>query len=422
MFDEIQEVNDRMMVKEKDNLFVGLDIGTSKIVTIIARTDEEENIEIVGLGESESVGLKRGAINNIDATVESIKKSIEEAELMAGYKIKTVWTGIAGGHIRSFNSTGMVAIRDKEVSQSDINRVIETATAINIPSDQKILHVLPQEFIVDGQEDIRQPIGMSGVRLEVRVHIVTGAVSAAQNIIKCVKRCGVDVSQLILQSLASSNAILSEDEKQLGTVLVDMGGGTTDIIVFSGGSIRHTGVVPIAGDQVTNDIAMALRTPTSDAEKIKVKYGICKQGLLQNDENIYVPGIGERPNRTLSRASLAQIIEPRIEELYSLIAEIVRDSGFEELVSSGIVMTGGTSMLEGAAELGEDIFFRQVRIATPKYNGNLRDLISSPRYSTAIGLLIEAKNKAAEGYDKRDKVYMADNVFNRVRSWIDGYF
>ena len=269
MSNEIQGVRVKMIVKEKESFFAGLDIGTSKIVTVIARTDEEDNIEIVGLGESESIGLKRGVINNIDATVESIKKSIEEAELMAGYKIKTVWTGIAGNHIRSFNSTGMVAIRDKEVSQSDINRVVETATAINIPSDQKILHVLPQEFIVDGQDDIKQPIGMSGVRLEVRVHIVTGAASAAQNIVKCIKRCGVDVGQIILQSLASANSILSEDEKQLGTVLVDMGGGTTDVIVFSGGSIRHTGVVPIAGDQVTNDIAMALRTPTSEAEKIK---------------------------------------------------------------------------------------------------------------------------------------------------------
>ena len=422
MSNEIQGVGLRMIVKEKESIFAGLDIGTSKIVTVIARTDEAGNIEIVGLGESESIGLKRGVINNIDATVESIKKSIEEAELMAGYKIKTVWTGIAGNHIRSFNSTGMVAIRDKEVSQSDINRVVETATAINIPSDQQILHVLPQEFIVDGQDDIKQPIGMSGVRLEVRVHIVTGATSAAQNIVKCIKRCGVDVSQLILQSLASSNSILSEDEKQLGTVVVDMGGGTTDVIVFSGGSIRHTGVVPIAGDQVTNDIAMALRTPTFEAEKIKVEHGICKQGLIETNENINVPGIGDRPNRSLSRASLAQIIEPRIEELYSLIAEIVRDSGFEELVSSGIVMTGGTSMLQGAAELGEDIFYRQVRIANPKYEGNLRDLISSPRYSTAIGLIIEAKSQTSESYEKRDKVYKADSIFNRVRSWIEGYF
>ena len=422
MSNEIQGVCVKMIAKEKESFFAGLDIGTSKIVTVIARTDKEDNIEIVGLGESESIGLKRGVINNIDATVESIKKSIEEAELMAGYKIKTVWTGIAGNHIRSFNSTGMVAIRDKEVTQSDINRVVETATAINIPSDQKILHVLPQEFIVDGQDDIKQPIGMSGVRLEVRVHIVTGAASAAQNIVKCIKRCGVDVGQIILQSLASANSILSEDEKQLGTVLVDMGGGTTDVIVFSGGSIRHTGVVPIAGDQVTNDIAMALRTPTFDAEKIKVKHGICKQGLIETNENFNVPGIGDRPSRTLSRASLAQIIEPRIEELYSFITEIVRDSGFEELVSSGIVMTGGTSMLQGAAELGEDIFFRQVRIATPMYEGNLKDLISSPRYSTAIGLIIEAKSQTLESYEKRDKVYKTDSIFNRVRSWIEGYF
>ena len=345
------------MSVEKETFFVALDIGTSKIVTMIGKLNDEGTIEVVGFGQSESFGLKRGVVVNIDATVESIKKSLEEAELMAGYKIEKVWTGIAGSHIKSFNSTGMVAVREKEVSQSDIDRVVETATAINIPSDQQILHVLPQEFIVDGQEGIRQPIGMSGVRLEVRVHIITGAVSAAQNIIKCIRRCGVEADQLILQSLASANAILSEDEKQLGTVLLDIGGGTTDIIIFSGGSIKHTGVIPIAGDQVTNDIAMTLRTPTYDAEQIKLRYGVCKQSLLIDKEEIDVPGIGDRPNRTLSKASLAQVIEPRIEELFSMVSGVIKDSGFDELLSSGVVLTGGTAMLQGAGELGEDIFF-----------------------------------------------------------------
>ena len=307
---------------------------------MIGKLNDEGTIEVVGFGQSESFGLKRGVVVNIDATVESIKKSLEEAELMAGYKIEKVWTGIAGSHIKSFNSTGMVAVREKEVSQSDIDRVVETATAINIPSDQQILHVLPQEFIVDGQEGIRQPIGMSGVRLEVRVHIITGAVSAAQNIIKCIRRCGVEADHLILQSLASANAILSEDEKQLGTVLLDIGGGTTDIIIFSGGSIKHTGVIPIAGDQVTNDIAMTLRTPTYDAEQIKLRYGVCKQSLLIDKEEIDVPGIGDRPNRTLSKASLAQVIEPRIEELFSMVSGVIKDSGFDELLSSGVVLTG----------------------------------------------------------------------------------
>ena len=409
------------MTAEKETFFVALDIGTSKIVTMIGKLNDEDAIEVVGFGQSESFGLKRGVVVNIDATVESIKKSLEEAELMAGYKIEKVWTGIAGGHIKSFNSTGMVAVREKEVSQSDIDRVVETATAINIPSDQQILHVLPQEFIVDGQEGIRQPIGMSGVRLEVRVHIITGAVSAAQNIIKCIRRCGVEADQLILQSLASANAILSEDEKQLGTVLLDIGGGTTDIIIFSGGSIKHTGVIPIAGDQVTNDIAMTLRTPTYDAEQIKLRYGVCKQSLLIDKEEIDVPGIGDRPNRTLSKASLAQVIEPRIEELFSMVAGVIKDSGFDELLSSGVVLTGGTAMLQGAGALGEDIFFRQVRIATPKYSGNLKELLSNPRYSTAIGLLLEAKDHT-ETTKKNYGGFTFKNMFYRFKSWIDGNF
>ena len=409
------------MTAEKETFFVALDIGTSKIVTMVARLNDESAIEVVGFGQSESFGLKRGVVVNIDATVESIKKSLEEAELMAGFKIEKVWTGIAGSHIKSFNSTGMVAVREKEVSQSDIDRVVETATAINIPSDQQILHVLPQEFIVDGQEGIRQPIGMSGVRLEVRVHIITGAVSAAQNIIKCIRRCGVEADQLILQSLASANAILSEDEKQLGTVLLDIGGGTTDIIIFSGGSIKHTGVIPIAGDQVTNDIAMTLRTPTYDAEQIKLRYGVCKQSLLIDKEEIDVPGIGDRPNRTLSKASLAQVIEPRIEELFSMVAGVIKDSGFDELLSSGVVLTGGTAMLQGAGSLGEDIFFRQVRIATPKYSGNLKELLSNPRYSTAIWLLLEAKDHT-EITKKNYGGLTFKNMFYRFKSWIDGNF
>ena len=409
------------MTAEKETFFVALDIGTSKIVTMVARLNDESAIEVVGFGQSESFGLKRGVVVNIDATVESIKKSLEEAELMAGFKIEKVWTGIAGSHIKSFNSTGMVAVREKEVSQSDIDRVVETATAINIPSDQQILHVLPQEFIVDGQEGIRQPIGMSGGRLEGRGHIITGAVSAAQNIIKCIRRCGVEADQLILQSLASANAILSEDEKQLGTVLLDIGGGTTDIIIFSGGSIKHTGVIPIAGDQVTNDIAMTLRTPTYDAEQIKLRYGVCKQSLLIDKEEIDVPGIGDRPNRTLSKASLAQVIEPRIEELFSMVAGVIKDSGFDELLSSGVVLTGGTAMLQGAGALGEDIFFRQVRIATPKYNGNLKELLSNPRYSTAIGLLLEAKDHT-EITKKNYGGVTFKNMFYRFKSWIDGNF
>jgi cell division protein FtsA len=345
------------MTREKTNHFVALDIGTSKIVVMVARRSLSNELEIIGIGQSDSVGLKKGVVVNIDATVESIRQAVEEAELMADCKIDSVWTGIAGSHIRSFNSTGMVAIRDQEVTQADIGRVVETATAINIPSDQQLIHVIPQEFMIDGQEEIRQPIGMSGVRLEVKAHIVTGSVSAAQNIIKCIKRCGIEVKELVLQPLASSNSILTEDEKVLGTVLVDIGGGTTDIAIFSGGAIRHTAVIPIAGDQITSDIAMALRTPTKDAEQIKLRHGVCKQNLVISRSEIEVPGLGDRPVRSLSRQALAAVIEPRVEELFTLVSQVTRESGFDELISSGIVLTGGSCLIEGMVELGEDVFF-----------------------------------------------------------------
>src|SRR5215469_14129387 len=332
------------MSKDYKDLLVSLDIGTSKVVAVVAELKGEGHYEVIGLGQSESKGLKKGVVVNIEATVQSIQRALEEAELMADCKITNVFTGIAGSHIRSFNSSGMVAIKEKEVTQADVARVMETAKAINIPTDQQVLHILPQEFMIDGQEDVREPIGMSGIRLEVRVHIVTGGVSAVQNIIKCVRRCGLEVNDLILQPLASSLAVLTDDEKELGVVLVDVGGGTTDIAIFSEGAIRHTAVIPIAGDQVTSDIAMALRTPTPDAEDIKVSYGIAKQALADPDEMIEVPGLGER--------------EPRVEELFSLVHQVVRESGYEELLSSGIVLTGGAATMEGMAELGEDIFLK----------------------------------------------------------------
>ena len=335
------------MSKDYKDLLVSLDIGTSKVVAIVAELKGEGHYEVIGLGQSESKGLKKGVVVNIEATVQSIQRALEEAELMADCKITNVFTGIAGSHIRSFNSSGMVAIKDKEVTQTDVARVIETAKAINIPTDQQVLHILTQEFIIDGQEDVREPIGMSGIRLEVKVHIVTGAVSAAQNIVKCVRRCGLEVNDLILQPLASSLAVLTEDEKDLGVVLVDIGGGTTDIAIFAEGAIRHTAVIPIAGDQITSDIAMALRTPTPDAEDIKVSYGIAKQALADPDEMVEVPGLGERGPRTLSRQALAAVIEPRVEELFSLVQQVVRESGYEELLSSGVVITGGASMMPG---------------------------------------------------------------------------
>ncbi len=410
------------MTRDAKDLIVGLDIGTSKIVAIVAEMRPDGHYEIVGLGQHDSRGLKKGVVVNIETTVASIQHALEEAELMADCKIRTVYTGIAGSHIRSFNSSGMVAIKDKEVTEADMARVIETAKAVNIPTDQQILHVLAQEFIIDGQEDIREPIGMSGVRLEVKVHIVTGAVSAAQNIVKCVRRCGLEVNDLMLQPLASSMAILTQDEKELGVALVDVGGGTTDIAIFTGGAIRHTAVIPIAGDQITNDIAMALRTPTLEADDIKLRFGIAKQVLADPAEKIDVPGLGERAPRTLSRQALAAVIEPRIEELFSLVHQVIRESGYEELLSSGVVLTGGTSLLPGMVELAEDIFLKPVRIGMPAYTGGLADVVRSPRYSTAVGLLEEARLQRLRGRKVAEQSGSFKETLRRMKEWFLGNF
>lgn len=410
------------MNRDSKDLIVGLDIGTSKVVAVVAEMQPDGRYEIVGLGQHDSRGLKKGVVVNIEATVASIQCALEEAELMVDCKIRHVYTGIAGSHIRSFNSIGMVAIKDKEVTDADVARVIETAKAVNIPTDQQILHVLPQEFIIDGQEDIREPIGMSGVRLDVKVHIVTGAVSAAQNIIKCVRRCGLEVQDLILQPLASSSAVLTQDEKELGVALVDIGGGTTDIAIFTGGSIRHTAVIPIAGDQITNDIAMALRTPTSDAEEIKVRHGIAKQVLADPSDKIEVPGIGDRGPRSLSRQALAAVIEPRVEELFSLVQQVIRESGYEELLSSGVVITGGTSLLPGMAELGEDIFLKPVRLGVPDYNGGLADVVRTPRFATALGLLEEARMQRLRGRKVAEQSGSFKETLRRMKEWFLGNF
>ena len=409
------------MTRESKNLFVGLDIGTSKIVAIVGQL-EGERLEVIGLGQAQSDGLKKGVVVNIEATVASIQKALEEAELMADCKIASVWTGIAGSHIRSFNSSGMVAIKEKEVSQADMDRVIETATAVSIPADQQVLHVLPQEYIIDGQEDVREPLGMSGVRLEVRVHIVTGAVSAAQNIIKCIRRCGLEVEELILQPLASSHAVLTEDERELGVALVDIGGGTTDIAIFAWGAIRHTAVIPIAGDQITNDIAMALRTPTRDAEEIKCRHGVAKQTLVDPSAGFEVPGLGDRGPRMLSQQSLAAVIEPRVEELFSLVAQVIRESGFEELLSGGVVLTGGSAQLPGMIELGEDVFLKQVRVAKPSYRGSLADVVGSPRYATAMGLLEQARFQWRRGVQVDRQTGSFRDTLARMKSWFVGNF
>lgn len=408
--------------RENKKLVVGLDIGTSKIVAIVAELKPEGGFEIIGMGSHPSRGLKKGVVVNIETTVNAIQRALEEAELMADCKILEVYTGIAGNHIRSFNSQGMVAIKDKEVTQMDIDRVIETAKAVQIPNDQQILHVLNQEFIIDGQEDVREPLGMSGVRLEVKVHMVTGAVSAAQNIVKCVRRCGLEVNDLILQPLASSVAVLSEDEKDLGVCLVDIGGGTTDMAVFTHGAIRHTAVIPIAGDQITNDIAMALRTPTKDAEDIKQRFGSALSQLADPQEMVDVPGVGDRSSRQLSRKTLAEVIEPRVEELYSLVQAELRRSGYEELLSSGVVLTGGSSAMQGMVELGEEIFHMPVRIGLPMYSGGLAEVVRSTRYATGVGLLISGANEHRQREAARMNIGSFQQVLERMKNWFTGNF
>lgn len=410
------------MTKDAKNLIVGLDVGTSKVVAVVAEVLPDGHHEVIGLGQAESKGLKKGVVVNIEATVETIKRALEEAELMADCNIKNVYTGIAGSHIRSFNSSGMVAIKDKEVTSADVARVIETAKAVNITTDQQLLHTVPQEFIVDNQEDVREPIGMSGIRLEVKVHIVTGAVSAVQNIVKCVRRCGLEVADLILQPMASAEAVLTTDEKELGVVLVDIGGGTTDIAVFTEGAIRHTAVIPIAGDQITSDIAMALRTPTVEAEEIKLRYGIAKQILANPEETIEVPGLGDRSARQLSRQSLAAVIEPRVEELFALVQQVVRESGYEDVLSSGIVLTGGSALMPGMQELAEDVLLKQARVGIPAYSGQLSDVVRSPRYSTVLGLLLEAKKQYARGYIVTKQEGSVKAVFQRMKEWVLGTF
>jgi cell division protein FtsA len=400
-----------------NEMLVALDIGTSKIVAMVAQSDHEGRLKVIGIGQSDSNGLRKGVVVNIESTVQSIQKALQEAELMAGYKISHVHTGIAGGHIRSVNSHGMVAVKDKEVTDADVARVVETAKAVPIPNDQQVLHVLPQEFVVDGQDGVRQPLGMAGVRLEVRVHIVTGAVSAVQNIVKCVRRCGLEVSDVVLQPLASSFAVLTEDEKELGVALIDIGGGTSDVVIFTGGAIRHTAVIPIAGDQITNDIAMALRTPTPDAEDIKLRHGAAKQVLVAPDDRIEVPGLGDRGTRVLSRQALAAVIEPRVEELFSLVHQVIRESGYEELLSSGVVITGGSSMLPGMVELAEDVFMKPVRAGVPMYSGNLADVVRTPRYSTVVGLLMHAREGATAGRRVATRSGSMQSLAKRMKEW-----
>jgi cell division protein FtsA len=409
------------MARDGKDLIVALDIGTSKVLAVVAEMQQDGGFHVLGLGSVDSQGLKRGVVVNIDATVQSIQQALKEAELMADCKIMRVHAGLTGQHIRGINSSGMVAIKDREVTQADVARVIETAKAINIPNDQKLLLVEPQEFIIDKQE-VREPIGMSGVRLEAKVHIVTGAMAAAENVVKCVRRCGLDVENLVLHPMASANAVLTEDEKELGVVCVDIGAGTADVAVFTGGAIRHTAIIPIAGDLITNDIAMALRTPTKDAEEIKLSAGVAKQLLASPDEQIEVPGLGDRGPRMLAKQALAGVIEPRVEEIFMLVHQAVKESGCEELISSGVVLTGGTAQMPGMVELAEDIFFKPVRIGVPNYNARLADMVKHPRASTALGLLIDAQQQRARGARIAQQAGATGSLFGRVKDWFTGSF
>ena len=411
-----------MTRKSDKGMIVGLDIGTSKVSAIVGEVSKEGEIEIVGIGSHPSRGLKKGVVVNIESTVQSIQRAVEEAELMADCQIHSVYAGIAGSHIRSLNSHGIVAIKDREVMANDVDRVIDAARAVAIPADQKILHILPQEFLIDQQEGIREPVGMSGVRLEAKVHLVTGAVSAAQNIIKCVRRCGLEVDDIILEQLASSYSVLTEDEKELGVCLVDIGGGTTDIAVFTDGAIRHTAVIPIAGDQVTNDIAVALRTPTQYAEEIKVKYACALRQLANPDETIEVPSVGDRPPRRLSRQTLAEVVEPRYEELLSLVHSELRRSGFEELAAAGLVLTGGSSKMEGVVDLAEEVFHMPVRLGVPQYVTGLVDVVRNPIHATGVGLLLfgHQSRQSAVVEKLTDKGFGA--ILKRMKSWFQGNF
>ncbi len=412
-----------VMPKNLDkNLIVGLDIGTTKVAALVGEVAADGMLEIIGVGSHPSRGLKRGVVVNIEATVQSIQQAIEEAELMADCEIHKPYIGIAGSHIRGMNSHGIVAIRDSEVGEPDIDRVIDAAKAVVIPADQKIIHILPQEFIIDSQEGIREPVGMSGVRLEAKVHIVTGAVSAAQNIVKCVQRCGLEVGDIILEQLASSHSVLTDDEKELGVCMVDIGGGTTDIAIFIDGAIRYTAAIPIAGDQVTNDIAVTFRTPTNHAEEIKIKYGTALPNHAQPDDAIEVPSVAKRPSRLLSKKALSAVVGARYEELFALVQSEIKRSGFSDLIASGVVLTGGASLVNGALELAESIFQMPVRLGLPQHVRGLKDVLENPVYSTAVGLLLYGLQQRVDG--KADIVVRegVKGVWSKMRSWFQGNF
>ena len=409
-----------MAKRAENSLVVGLDVGTSKIVAIVGEIQSDGSVEVIGLGSHPSHGIKRGVVVDMASTEHAIQRAVEEAELMAGCEIHSVCCGISGSHIRSLNSDGTVAIKDKEVSEGDVERVLEAARAVPIAADQKILHALPQEFVIDNQDGIRQPIGMAGVRLEAHVHVVTAALSATQNVSKCLARCGLTVDELVMQPLAASHAVLTDDEKNLGVCLVDIGAGTTDIAVFTDGAIRHTSCIPIAGYQVTNDIAVALRTPTQHAEDIKIRFACALEQLARSDETIQVPSVGDRTSRRLARQTLAQVVEARYRELFSLVQSELRRSGLENMVAAGLVMTGGASKIEGAEELAEELFHMPVRLATPQYVTGLSEVVSNAIHATGVGLLLYGSR--ADSRRSMISGTTGDSFVGRVKSWFRGEF
>ncbi|WP_297484569.1 cell division protein FtsA [Ferrovum sp.] len=409
--------------RENRSLIVALDVGTSKIVAVVAEINPEGTAyEIIGFGQVPSKGLRRGVVVDIELAVQSIQRVLEEAELMANVKIREVVTGIAGSHVRSKNSHGMVAIQNKEVTPGDVERVLETARAVNIPNDEQVLHVLTQEFIIDGQEDVREPVGMSGLRMEVRVHIITGSVSATQNIMRCIRRCGLEVSDLILQPLASARSVVTHDEKDLGVCLVDIGGGTTDIAVFVKGAIRHTAVIPLGGDQITSDIAMALRTPLAAAEEIKIQQGCALRQLVEGDQKVAVPGVGERGMRQMARQTLVEVIEPRVEEMFSLVLTELRTSRQLDLIPSGVVLTGGSSAMEGMLEVGEEIFHVPVRLGVPFYRGPLADVVRKPQFATVMGLLAFGFEEHQKAQGGRSSLLTLGYSWERIKHWFKSSF
>lgn len=408
-------------MSKKDSVVVGLDIGTTKICTVVGEVGDGQ-VNIIGLGTHPSKGLRKGVVINIESTVLSIKRAVEEAELMAGVHLTSVYAGIAGGHIKGINSHGVIAVKNKEVGPNDVKRVIDAASAVAIPMDREVIHIIPQEFIVDDQDGIKNPVGMSGVRLEGRVHIVTGAITSAQNIIKCANRAGLDVDDIVLEQLGSSEAVLTPEERELGAAIIDIGGGTTDLVIFSSGSIKHTAVFSLAGSHITNDISMGLRTPVEEAEKIKIRYGCALTSLVRKDETIEVPSVGGRKPRILSRYTLAEIIEPRVEEILTLVHNDILRTGYGNLIASGIILTGGSALLEGVPELAEQIFNVPVRRGIPTGIGGLVDLVNSPMYATGVGLALFGSRNRAKSRFKVGEGNIFSKVTHRMKEWIGEFF